>query len=76
MGNPHNRPKHKQHRSWFRVEIDGEPRIVRPVNGEDWFNEPSYSIGRVHLIDESSSLVGTYDIGAFDKTAIRVGSDD
>ena len=76
MGNPRNRKKYLQHRSWFKVIIDGKQRIVRPVNGEDWFNEPGFSQGVVHLIDEENERVGLMTIESFQKNATRVGSND
>lgn len=76
MGNPHHRPKYKQHRSWFRIDIDGEQRVIRPVNAEDWFNTPGFSVGLVHMVDENSDLVGYCEVGYFERNATRLSSDD
>lgn len=76
MSNPHNRPKHKQHREWFKITLNGERKIVRPVNGKDWFDEPGYECGIVHLIDENSDVVGICEIPFFEKNAIRIQYND
>ena len=76
MGNPRNRPKHLQHRSWFRFNIDGRSRIVRPVDGEAWFNEPGLSCGLVHLIDENYDRLAIVEVGVFNKNAVRVSGVD
>lgn len=76
MGNPRHRPKYKQHRSWFRIDVGGEQRIVRPVNAEDWYNEPGFSIGLVHLVDENNELAGYCETSYFERNATSVGSDD
>lgn len=76
MGNPHNRPKYKQHRSWFRIEVDGKQRVIRPVNAEDWYNEPGFSVGLVHMVDEFSERVGFCEIGYFERNATRVSGEE
>lgn len=72
MVNPFHRPKHLQSKIWFRVCIDGFDRVVRPVDGESWFNEPGLSFGVIHLIDEFSDRVGVVETWWFDKHATRV----
>ena len=76
MGNPYHRPKHLQVRNWFRITLKGEAHLVRPVNGEDWYNEPGLSHGVVHLVDENAECVGVVEIGYFDKHAVRVSDID
>lgn len=73
MGNPYNRPKHLQNRAWFKIEIEGKVRVVRPVDGEEWFGGASIKAGVVYLVDEDSELVSVIEIGTFDRNAKRVG---
>lgn len=71
-----NRPKHMLHRTWFSIVIDGVRRVVRPVNGEDWYGVPGLSHGVVHLVDENSELVGVVEVGYFDRMATRLSSEE
>lgn len=45
--------------------------IVRPVNGETWFEipQPGFDAGIVHMIDEDGELVGFCEIGYFERNA-------
>ena len=72
MGNPYHRPKFLQSRSWFSIEHDNRTRIVRPVDGEDWFGQPGIKSGVVHLIDENDDLVTIWDLERFEKNASRI----
>lgn len=72
MVRKYNRPKHLQAKNWFRVEFEGKVRVVRPVDGEIWFDEPGLSHGFVHMVDEDHERVGFCGVDWFDRNAKRV----
>ena len=71
MTNPHHRSKHRQSKNVFRIIIDGVERIVRPVDGAAWFDQPGIESGVVHLVDEAADFVAVVETGFFDRNAKR-----
>jgi len=69
MSSIKNRQKHMLSRSWFKIDVKGAKRVVRPVDGEQWFGGASMSTGVVYLIDENNDLVDVIEISTFNKNA-------
>lgn len=63
--------KHKQFDNTFLVTIDGVTTEVRPVDGEEHFNEPGMPHGFVHFVDaQTGQRVGFCGTDYFDRNAV------
>jgi hypothetical protein len=67
--------KHQEAATTFRLKVRGRTLVVRPVNGEEHFEEPGFSHGFVHLVDPvTGKRMGFCGIDYFEAHARQVAA--
>lgn len=56
--------------------IENENRLVRPVDGAAWFDQPGIEAGVVHLIDDDNNVVAIVETSYFDRNAAAASWSD